>query len=66
MSEEIRKFSEQDKTFEPNSIFIPVDWGKQKPLEEILNESYNYFMELLTEDISHEIVEPKLLPESKK
>jgi len=30
MSNEISKMSERNKTFEPNSIFIPVDWSKIK------------------------------------
>lgn len=56
-----------EETNKPYSIFIPVDWSKikrQKTLEKILNESYEYVMEILTEDITHEIIEPKQIKNS--
>jgi hypothetical protein len=55
-----------DKPIKPN-VFIPIEWPqKDKVVKKVLNKFYNHLPSFLvvTEDIDHEIIEPKQLPES--
>lgn len=43
-------------------VIIPVGYATTKGIEHFINEGFEYFNELVTEDIPHEIIQPLSLP----